>query len=40
MNYFFILKIVGASSQKVKCPISLPHDMTMSGQLCNVTMGR
>ncbi len=27
MDYFVIVKIVGASLQQVKCSISLPHDI-------------
>ncbi len=30
MNYFFEVKEVVASSQQVKCSISLPHDITVN----------
>ncbi len=49
MDYFFILKVVGAPSQQEKCSISLPNDskrplschnefVMLSRQLCDVTM--
>ncbi len=36
MNYFFIVKVVVASSQQVTCSISLPHDVTVNTH-CHVT---
>ncbi len=52
MNYLFIVNVVVASSQQVKCftllppwrhskhPLSCHSAYVMLGQLCNVTMGR
>ncbi len=37
MDYFFIVKVVVASLQQVKCFISLPHDITVNTH-CHVTM--
>ncbi len=37
MDYFFIVKVVVASLQEVKCSISLPHDITVNTH-CHVTM--
>ncbi len=40
MDYFFIIKVVVVVSlQKVKYPISLPHDITVNTN-CVQTMGR
>ncbi len=38
MDSFFIVKVVVASSQQVKCSISLPHGITVNTH-CYVTMG-
>ncbi len=38
IDYFFIVKVLGAPSQQVKCSISLPHDVTVNTH-CHVTMG-
>ncbi len=38
MDYFFIVKVVEAPSQQVKCFISLPHDVIVNTH-CHVTVG-
>ncbi len=39
MDYFFIVKVRVASSQQVKWPISVPHDVTVNTH-CSGTMDR